>query len=184
VIRIATGARLRQSYVGTTVLVVMLAALAASCAPQQEVGASGEEAPTPAPARRQGPGRHAVLPDGSIIKLELAVTPEEITRGLMFRPSLPDDRGMLFLFESNRVPSFWMKNTMIPLDLLFLDGEGMIAEIIPNAQPCKIEPCPQYVPSTPAWAVLELNAGAAERYGLAAGDQLTFKRVEGYPRVN
>jgi uncharacterized membrane protein (UPF0127 family) len=114
--------------------------------------------------------------------LELAVTPEEIGTGLMFRPSLPDDQGMLFLFEVERVPSFWMKNTLIPLDLVFLDGRGRIVEIIENAQPCKVDPCPQYIPSVAAWAVLELKAGAVERHSLAAGDRLRFRRVEGYPR--
>ena len=172
----------RRSRVGVTLVALILTAMVVSCAPEQELSASVEEVPTPAPTRRPPPGPRAVLPDGSIIKLELAVTPEEIRQGLMFRPSLPDDRGMLFLFEVRRVPAFWMKNTLIPLDLLFLDGDGKIAEIIPNAQPCKVEPCPQYIPTTLAWAVLELNAGAAERYGLAAGDQLKFRRVEGYPR--
>jgi uncharacterized membrane protein (UPF0127 family) len=162
----------------------MTAALAA-CAPSTDSAGISSTAPETHTARRPAPDRpKATLTDGTVITLELAVTPEEIGQGLMFRPHLPSDRGMLFLFQRERVPSFWMKDTMIPLDLLFLDGSGTIVEIIADAQPCATEPCPQYVPSQTAWAVLELNAGAAERHGLAAGDTLTFERVEGYPRTD
>mgnify|MGYP001815533790 FL=1 len=124
----------------------------------------------------------AITAAGTIISLELALTPEEIGQGLMYRPHLAENSGMLFLFRQERVPSFWMKDTMIPLDLLFLDGHGVILEISENAQPCAVEPCPQYIPTHAAWAVLEVNAGFAARHGLAAGDTLAFVNVPGYPR--
>ena len=89
---------------------------------------------------------------------------------------------MLFLFEVERVPSFWMKNTMIPLDLVFLRGDGVVVDIIEHAQPCAAEPCPQYIPSAPARAVLEVASGFAARHGLSAGDTIEFERVPGYPR--
>lgn len=124
----------------------------------------------------------AFLPKGRPLALELAITPEEIGQGLMFRTSLPDDRGMLFLFKEERVPSFWMKDTLIPLDMVFLSAEGVIIDVIENAQPCKTEPCPQYVANAPAMAVLEVAAGVAESHGLESGVRLYFKRVPGFPR--
>jgi uncharacterized membrane protein (UPF0127 family) len=122
-----------------------------------------------------------VLPDGATVTLELAMTPEEIANGLMFRPSLPPDRGMLFLFERQRVPSFWMKNTLIPLDLVFLDDSGRIVDTISNARPCAEDPCPQYIPEAPARAVLEMVAGTIAGHGLEPGQSLQFTQVPGYP---
>jgi uncharacterized membrane protein (UPF0127 family) len=122
-----------------------------------------------------------VLPDGFEVTVELVQTPDEITQGLMYRSHLPEDRGMLFLFDNTRVPSFWMKNTLIPLDIIFLDEAGVVVDIALDARPCKAEPCPQYVSKEPAMAVLEVNAGIAELHGVAAGAQLSFNRVKGYP---
>ncbi len=124
----------------------------------------------------------AVLPDGAHLRLELAITPEEIANGLMFRPSLPHDRGMLFLFPQRRLPSFWMKHTLIPLDILFLDGGGRVVHIVREAPPCVADPCPQYVPPEPVWAVLEMAAGGADRHGVEEGAALEFERVPDYPR--
>ena len=160
------------------ILVSILVLAAASCAAR-----TGTDDPPAMPATSTtSETPQAVTPGGTIINLELALTPEEIGQGLMYRPHLPEDSGMLFLFQQNRVPSFWMKDTMIPLDLLFLDGKGVILEISENAQPCAVEPCPQFIPDHAAWAVLEVNAGFAVRHGLAAGDTLVFANVPGYPR--
>jgi uncharacterized membrane protein (UPF0127 family) len=178
----------RRRYFGPGYLgVVLLALVLVSCSAPSGSADPAPNAPpaaTPPTAARAVPELpSAVLPDGFAITLELAITPEEIGQGLMFRPSLPSDRGMLFLFEVERVPSFWMKNTMIPLDLLFLDRQGAIVEIIHNAQPCAAEPCPHYIPSAAAAAVLEVAAGVAARHELAAGDVIAFERVPGYPRA-
>jgi len=124
----------------------------------------------------------AVLPDGSKIVLELAVTQEEITQGLMFRPALAEDRGMLFLFPELTFPSFWMKNTWTPLDIVFLDEEGRVVDVAANAQPCPAEPCPRHVPADRALAVLELVAGAAAQHGIKAGSRVEFVNVSGYPQ--
>ena len=124
----------------------------------------------------------ATLPDGSRFTLELALTNDEIGQGLMFRNSLPDDRGMLFVFKEERVPSFWMKNTLIPLDMVFLSPEGAVIDIIENARPCKSEPCPQYVPRVKAMAVLEVAAGVVATHGLSEGDIFEFERVPDYPK--
>jgi uncharacterized membrane protein (UPF0127 family) len=165
-------------------VVAAAAALLTACAASSD---SPGDRPTPAASSTPRPTTaprlpQAVLADGSSLSLELALTQEEITQGLMFRPSLPADRGMLFLFEIERVPSFWMKNTLIPLDLLFLGGDGTIVDIVADAQPCAAEPCPQYIPGHAVWAVLEVNAGTAERHGLKVGDTIEFQRVPGYPK--
>ncbi len=124
----------------------------------------------------------AIVPDGRRMTLELALTRDEIGQGMMFRNSLPDNRGMLFLFAEQRFPSFWMKNTLIPLDMVFLSPDGTIVDVIHNALPCTKDPCPQYVPKAEALAVLEVAAGVAQAYGLEEGIQLEFERVPGFPR--
>lgn len=165
---------------GIAILAAALISLAAaSCDAQSGSDGTGQRPASATASHRP----QAVLPDGSLITLELAITPEEISQGLMFRPSLPEDRGMLFIFGMERVPSFWMKNTMIPLDLIFLDDDGTVVEIVGNAQPCAVEPCPHYIPSRPAAAVVEVAAGVTDRHGLAAGDAIDFVNVPGYPRA-
>jgi uncharacterized membrane protein (UPF0127 family) len=121
------------------------------------------------------------MPDGTVLSLELALTPEEITQGLMFRPTLAEDHGMLFVFPQPRYPSFWMLNTYIPLDMVFLDASGAVIEVQENARPCPSEPCPKYVPDEPALAVLEVNAGAAARFGLTEGARIQVDNVSGFP---
>jgi uncharacterized membrane protein (UPF0127 family) len=172
-----------RAEVAGTIAAAVLALLLSACAPASDSADSPQPPPptTPAAQAPQKPPR-AVLDDGFVIRLELALTPDEIAQGLMFRPALDQDRGMLFLFEVDRVPSFWMKHTMIPLDLLFLDEQGAIVDLAENAQPCAAEPCPQYIPSRAVSAVLEVSAGTAARHGLAVGDRIVFKRVPGYPR--
>ena len=139
-----------------------------------------DEAPPPSHV----PLPQAALPDGFAIDLELALTSEEISNGLMFRPSLPENRGMLFLFDQPRLPAFWMKNMLIPLDLVFLDGAGTVVDVIADVQPCAAEPCPNYPPSNPALAVLEIIAGSAAAHRLEAGAVIEFERVPGYPVPN
>jgi uncharacterized membrane protein (UPF0127 family) len=143
--------------------------------------ASPEPARSKPAAHRLRPLPRAVLPDGFAVTLELAQSPEEISQGLMFRASLAEDRGMLFLFEEPRMPSFWMKNTLIPLDIVFLDGDGTVVDVAHDARPCPAEPCPHYVSARPALATLELAAGSARAHGIVAGARIRFERVPGYP---
>ena len=158
--------------------VVSMLLVAAGCSqPTQELAASA--AP---PTRSQ----KLILPqatfdDGFVVDLELAITPEEVANGLMFRPSLPANRGMLFVFDVERQPSFWMKNTLIPLDLVFLDSTGTVVDVTAGVQPCAVDPCPTYTSQAPARAVLELAAGSANAHGLEAGSVIVFDRVKGYP---
>lgn len=103
--------------------------------------------------------------------VELARTPEEKARGLMFRQSLPEDEGMLFVYDKPLIPPFWMKNTLIPLDILFIGSDFRIKHIAENAPPCpKASVCPSYSPSEEAQYVLELSGGEAARQKISVGD--------------
>lgn len=103
------------------------------------------------------------------IAVELAQTPQQRETGLMNRASMPADSGMLFAFDETRDVNMWMKNTLIPLDMLFIDETGKVIHIKTNAQPLSLEVIPS---GGPARYVLELNGGASARYGTAVGDTL------------
>ena len=101
--------------------------------------------------------------------IELARTPAEMERGLMFRDRLAPDHGMLFLYEEDRAVSFWMKNTLIPLDLIFADATGRIVQIAERAVPMSTALISS---DGPVRAVLEVNGGTADRLDIAVGDRL------------
>jgi uncharacterized protein len=107
------------------------------------------------------------------IGLEVAATPMEQQIGLMARTSLAQDRGMLFPFNPARGVNFWMKNTLIPLDIIYL-YQGVVKEIH-SAPPCASEPCPTYPSQTTIDQVIELGVGQAEVLGLKVGDRLRVK---------
>jgi hypothetical protein len=115
-----------------------------------------------------------VLANERVVELEVAKTPAEQSQGLMFRSQLPPERGMLFDFDSPRVARFWMKNTLIPLDMIFL-REGKIKAILEQIPPCKSDPCPVYGPWMEVDQVLELGAGQAQNMGIKVGDRLTIR---------
>ena len=106
-------------------------------------------------------------------RAELATTPAERARGLMFREHLDEDKGMLFIFENDGKPSFWMKNTLIPLDIIWIDENKEVVFISKNAQPCKADFCPTITPSKNAKYVLELNANTTDKIGMSVGDNVT-----------
>ena len=114
------------------------------------------------------------LPDGETIIADLAKTEEERTQGLMFRNTLNDDQGMLFVFEEEGLYSFWMKNMNFAIDILWLDRQKRIVHLELNVPPCKKEPCPTYAPDLPAKYVLELKAGSIERRKLKLFDRIDF----------
>ncbi|MDQ3961908.1 MAG: DUF192 domain-containing protein [Thermoproteota archaeon] len=97
---------------------------------------------------------------------------EEFARGLMFRSHLPWNAGMLFAFHEEEPRRFWMKNTLIPLDMIFIDSSSKIIDIKENVPPCKQEECPTYPSREPAQYVLEVNAGFVQEKGIRIGDEL------------
>jgi len=104
--------------------------------------------------------------------VEVARTPEEQAQGLMFRTSLPEDGGMLFPFENPKYASFWMKNTLIPLDMFFIRGDGSIDRIAENTIPENLEPV---VSGGEVAAVLELAGGTAAKLGIDESATISWK---------
>jgi uncharacterized membrane protein (UPF0127 family) len=163
-----------------------MAVAAVSCTPSEDAPAAAPPSEGSPPAasdvRRSQPLLpQVVLPDGFEVSLELAITPDELAQGLMFRPKLPEDRGMLLIFSEERLPSIWMMNTLVALDLIYLDRTGVVVDVVTDAQPCPSEPCPRFVPKAPAQAVLEIPAGGATRHGVVDGERLRFERVPDFP---
>jgi uncharacterized membrane protein (UPF0127 family) len=121
----------------------------------------------------------ACMAEGPYVKLknqrftvELAETQEKQALGLMFRDSMPDDHGMLFLFPVEGMRSFWMKNTKIPLDIFYFDEDLRLVSVSENTPPCRSPRCPGYPSTGPAKYVLELNAGKAAELAVQPGDVL------------
>lgn len=129
-------------------------------------------APSGTTPQTEAPSPWVVFPDGTTVRVDLALTPLDQARGLMFVEDLPEDRGMLFLFDTDEVRSFWMKNCKIPLDLLWLDASFRVADISEELPPCPADPCPNFSPSVPIRHVLEVNGGFCRRHGVHAGDTL------------
>jgi hypothetical protein len=116
------------------------------------------------------------FPNGQKIVAETVRQEFELMRGLMYRDSLPADRGMLFVYGKEEKHTYWMYQTKIPLDMIWLDHGHKIVEIAANTQPCTTQAsdCPKYGGNQPATYVLEINAGAAAKNNLREGDFIDF----------
>jgi len=113
-----------------------------------------------------------VFDSDSSFNVDFAITPAEKAKGLMYRSSIPDDYGMLFIFDENAPRSFWMKNTLIPLDMIFVGSDMKVVEIKAAVPPCESDPCPSYV-SLPAKYVFEINSGLAEKNNIKVGSVMS-----------
>ena len=161
--------------VAPTAAACALAAWACGAAP------APAPAPNPTPSPRAGADVHvprAVMPSGAVYRLELALTPEDQAQGLMFRENLPDRTGMLFIFPEAAPHHFWMKNTMIPLDMIWMDANGKVTFVSADTPPCKADPCPTYGPDSAASQVLEIAGGLAKREGIAVGSTLRLEDLK------
>lgn len=107
-------------------------------------------------------------------KVELAVTPEEQAKGLMYRKSLKPDAGMLFIFNKDEMQHFWMKNTLIPLDLVFITARLDVASIHGNAKPLDET---SMASGLPVKYVLEINAGKVDHCKIKIGSKVKFKNI-------
>lgn len=107
--------------------------------------------------------------------VELALTPEQHARGLMFRKELPERHGMLFDFGVEQEVSFWMRNTFVPLDMLFIGADGVIRHLHENAKPLSEDAIPSRYPVR---AVLEIPGGSTRRLGIAVGDRVRHRIFE------
>lgn len=110
------------------------------------------------------------------VNVEIADDNYERQQGLMFRESLNENDGMIFIFEDENFQSFWMKNTLIPLDIIFIDKNFEIVDI-KNAVPCEEDPCAAYDSAKPAKYVLEINYGFAEKNSIEAGGKVDLKGI-------
>lgn len=142
-----------------------------------ERGARRERREDPPAARP----RVVLEPPGSspvTVEVEVARTPAQTQRGLMFRRELAADRGMLFLFARERQQSFWMRNTFIPLDMIFITSEMRVLGVVENAEPETEDP--REVPGLSQF-VLEVNAGFARANGIGPGTAVRFEDVGDVP---
>lgn len=103
---------------------------------------------------------------------EIADTPEKQVKGLMFRTCIRDDYAMLFVFAEEETRSFWMKNTLIPLDIIYLNSDRQIVDMHCSVPPCRSDPCPSYASALPARYVLEIRGGSAKKLKLRIGDKI------------
>ncbi len=119
-----------------------------------------------------------ILPDHSAIDVEVASDDPTREQGLMYRDSLAGNRGMIFLFPQAGEYPFWMKNTLIPLDMIWMDSQHRIVHIARDVQPCRADPCANYPPNAQASSVLELAAGVAAKHHLVDGSVLRFEGMD------
>jgi uncharacterized protein len=132
------------------------------------------DAPSRAPGLPQG---SALIETGAgevVVDVEIASTGPQRERGLMHRTSLPADAGMVFRFPEATSGGFWMKSTLIPLDIAFYDASGTILRIM-QMKPCPADPCPVYAPGVQYRGALEVNAGSFRRWGVAVGDRIVVR---------
>ena len=118
--------------------------------------------------------RRITFSTGATIQAEVADTDAKRQLGLMFRKSLAQDHGMLFIFNQPDFYRFWMKNCRFPVDMIWLDQKKRIVDIKSNAPPCLDDPCPTYQPKEKALYVIETVAGFANENGLRPGMEVKF----------
>ena len=106
--------------------------------------------------------------------VEVAASPQEQNEGLMYRRSLAPDRGMIFPYDPPQSVAFWMKNTLIPLDMIFIRADGTIARIVANTVPLSLETVPG---GEPVAAVLEIAGGRSAELGIREGDRVSWPRL-------
>lgn len=134
---------------------------------------------TTAPPAAEAGGPRVIFPDGFVVHVEVAADDELRAQGLMYRDHLRPGTGMLFIFPRDGEYSFWMKNTLIPLDMIWIDSQQRVTAVKFNVPPCRIEECPSYTPGAISRYVLEVAGGVAQQHGIKPGDQLRFVQTEG-----
>ncbi|RLE16770.1 MAG: DUF192 domain-containing protein [Acidobacteria bacterium] len=116
-----------------------------------------------------------ILPDKTILTMELATTEEQWIRGLMYRHSLAPGTGMLFIYDHPAPYAFWMKNCFIHLDIIWLSQDKKIVYYVENVPPCDQPDCPSYGSMNMARYVIEVNPGTVKKHKLKLGDEIRIK---------
>jgi uncharacterized membrane protein (UPF0127 family) len=127
------------------------------------------------------PGEAVVFHTGSgdvVVAVEIADTPAERARGLMERKEMPQDHGMIFAFPREDIQRFWMKNTLIALDMIFVNTQHEVVGVVPDAEPMTLEERSVGLPSA---YVVEVNGGFAKKNGIAAGTRVDFRNIPTTP---
>lgn len=169
----------------TKALTLLIALICVACRAESPAGSGSPSVTTTPTPSAMGSGQPMPTPtfghakvlidtdEGSVmVDAEKAETPEQRAFGLMFRESLGEDEGMVFLFFEEQQGGFYMKNTLIPLSIAFFDGEGTIVDIF-DMDPCEADPCRVYTPDAPYEGALEVDQGAFEEWGVQEGDRVT-----------
>jgi uncharacterized protein len=167
---------MRAWKISAVVLVLLLAGCGSTQA-DQDTGS--KDAPQKTAAGKETPGLRTVVIDASggkkvEVRVEIADDPWEEARGLMYRTALGEDRGMLFIFSDEQELSFWMRNTLIPLSVAYIDSGGRITDIL-DMKPLDDKP-PHYVSSEPAQYALEVNQGFFDDRSVKVGDHAELPR--------
>ncbi|MFT3772795.1 MAG: DUF192 domain-containing protein [Minicystis sp.] len=154
------------------------------CVKQTPATAQRPKPPSPNPRCPKDPEKPPVLRTGKVtfteakggetITVEIAEKPHDRERGLMYRKSMPDDRGMIFWFEEKENHTFWMHNTCIPLDMLYIDGDGLIVGIQENTPTMSDD---TFEVGCPSQYVLEVNAGWTREHGVRAGQKVKIEGI-------
>ena len=120
--------------------------------------------------------RDLTLANGKIIHVEVMMDATDMLRGMMFRTSLESGRGMLYIHRNPGTYGYWMYQTLIPLDIIWMDSSKRVVEIVDSAPPCKTEAskCPHFGGKETAQYVLEIGSGQAKQNGIRLGDTVTF----------
>ncbi|HSL20055.1 MAG TPA: DUF192 domain-containing protein [Vicinamibacterales bacterium] len=124
------------------------------------------------------PRGEVTFPDSTRVTVEIADTDAKRQRGLMFRERMAPGDGMIFLFDEPGNYPFWMKNTLIPLDMIWLDKDARIVWIAESVPPCKADPCPSYDHKGQALYVVEVVSGFAKQHKLKVGDKLVLEGIK------
>ena len=154
-----------------TMVVIALGVASGACLAGSKGDARGGAVPT-ATKEREARRAEVRFPNDHLVVAEIADTPERWQKGYMFRGEVREGEGMVFLFIQPDVHPFWMKNTLVPLDIIWMDDARTIIHIEANTPPCKADPCPGYGPMRKTSAVLEVRGGTAAAQGLKLGDRL------------
>ncbi len=109
--------------------------------------------------------------------VDLSKNPIELEKGLMFVESMPELNGMLFIFPKSGIYPFWMKNTLIPLDIIWINENNQIIHISKQTPTCQVNPCPTFSSENESLYVLEINSGLSDKFNITVGDKVSFSKI-------
>ena len=185
--KVKTSMRQKMVTVGVVILALLFAASMYFSTPGSTTSSRKTNAPdSPMPNTNALPATPQFVKEGALqfyqddnivksIDIEIANTAKEIEQGLMYRQKMDEDKGMLFIFPEMQPRGFWMKNTLIPLDIIYVDSDKIIVSIQKNTTPLSKQNLPS---EGDAQYVIEVNAGFSDTYGLKAGDKVEFQIME------